>query len=143
MNKLSGTKKYMKDRWNRNDDFQTPDEPAIDDELDFDPVDQLLAERDVRADGQPMRGIDAEFMAFEAMPRVKKEDDRLDFWRKHKSQLPILFGIVQEILSVPCSSAKLERVFSSAGLVCSYFRSVLYSYLVHLNKLGYFGSNVS
>ena len=88
------------------------------DEIEFDPVEQLIAARDRRTVGiGPHQGVDAEFRSFENMPRIKKDDDRQKWWTQHKTQLPILFGIAQEIFSVPSSSAKSERVFSSAGQV--------------------------
>lgn len=119
MNKLDRTKKIIKDRWDSNTLMEGhADVSETNDEIEFDPVEQLIAARDRRTGGAgPLAGVDAEFRCFESMPRIKREEDRLNWWMQHKTQLPILFGVAQEVLSVPSSSAKSERVFSSAGQV--------------------------
>ena len=43
--------------------------------------------------------------------------DRLKWWKKHEETLPLLAIAAKEILSIPCSSSKSERVFSTGGLV--------------------------
>ena len=39
----------------------------------------------------------------------------LNWWKEHEKVLPELAKIARSILSIPCSSAKSERVFSTAG----------------------------
>ena len=39
------------------------------------------------------------------------------FWRQNKSAMPKLFSCAQYIFSIPCSSAEIERVFSTSGYV--------------------------
>ena len=121
MNKLDQTKKIIKDRWDSNTLIEGADMLETTDEIEFDPVEQLIAARDRRTVGVgPLEGVDAEFRCFENMPRIKRDEDRQKWWMQHKTQLPILFGVAQEVLSVPSSSAKSERVFSSAGQVGVY-----------------------
>lgn len=43
--------------------------------------------------------------------------DCLQFWQKHKKDLPILFHLAIKVHSVPATSAPIERVFSHGGIV--------------------------
>jgi len=40
----------------------------------------------------------------------------LEFWRKHESDLNKLYRLAMTVLSVPATSAAVERVFSHGGL---------------------------
>ena len=39
----------------------------------------------------------------------------LTWWQTHEKILPILSNVAKIVLTIPCSSAKSERVFSCAG----------------------------
>lgn len=43
--------------------------------------------------------------------------DPLDYWKAKRQSLPILYSIAVDVLSVPATSAPVERVFSKASLV--------------------------
>ena len=63
--------------------------------------------------------IDTEIQAYFDQPRIST--DTLKFWtQRKKSQLSYL---ALQLLSVPCSSAPVERLFSKAGIVLSQRRS--------------------
>lgn len=45
----------------------------------------------------------------------RETDPRLDihaWWIHHQTQYPVLFRIAMDIMSIPCMSAEVERVFS-------------------------------
>ena len=43
-----------------------------------------------------------------------REKDAFAFWKKQKSQYPTLFKVVFQLLSIPTSSASIERIFSKS-----------------------------
>lgn len=45
------------------------------------------------------------------------ENSCLSFWKSNRSSFPSLFGVAMKSLSVPASSAAVERVFSHGGLI--------------------------
>ena len=47
----------------------------------------------------------------------------LRFWQMHKNSLPSLYPIAMRVLSVPASSAPVERVFSHGGIIMRPHRS--------------------
>ena len=52
------------------------------------------------------------------MSNTFKEDaDILDFWVDHEQIYPSLADVAFDILTIPASSAPVERVFSTAGTV--------------------------
>lgn len=44
-------------------------------------------------------------------------DDALVFWAKNHDRFPLLHNIALKVLSVPASSAPVERVFSRGGII--------------------------
>ena len=48
-------------------------------------------------------------------PRLSEDDDPLSYWNLHQTTLPTLAKLAQHYLSVPASSAPVERLFSIAG----------------------------
>ena len=53
------------------------------------------------------------------MEDIEPGGDRLDWWKKHEKMLPMLSKVAKQILGIPCSSAKSERVFSTGGIMVS------------------------
>ena len=96
-------------------------------ESEMDAVSKLLARK--RGDNrmEDTTPVVKEFLVFEAKPPVSNDVDRLEYWLALKDELPLLFKVAQEVLGVPCSSAKSERVFSSAGLVSNLYILAVYS----------------
>ena len=63
-----------------------------------------------------------------AMASNFTESDRhgcLKFWSLHKQKLPKLFALAKRVISIPASSAPVERVFSQGGLIMRPHRSRL------------------
>ena len=51
----------------------------------------------------------------ESMPSIDDDDDPLSFWVEQKDLYPLLFSLAVDIMSIPGSSAPVERIFSTAG----------------------------
>lgn len=59
------------------------------------------------------------------LDELSTNGDRLQWWKKHEVILPTLAKAAKEILSIPCSSSKSERVFSTGGqVICLFFAQV-------------------
>ena len=119
------TKEEMKDLWNdvipeRNNNNASATVQNTDDDNDLDPIEKLLKLDDVQNARAPVADVvsplDLEMRLYESKPRIEKTGDRLAWWRQQK-ELKLLRVIAQEVLSVPISSAKSERVFSTSGRV--------------------------
>ncbi len=50
---------------------------------------------------------------------INEDIDPLQFWMENESTYPLLASLAFDVLSIPASSAPVERVFSTAGLVSS------------------------
>ena len=59
------------------------------------------------------------------MANLTKDGDRLNWWRNHEKQLPLLSKVARQVLGVSCSSAKSERVFSTGGFMVTKRRNRL------------------
>ena len=51
------------------------------------------------------------------MTPLKEDADILDFWVQHEQIYPDIANIAFDVLTIPASSAPVERVFSTAGHV--------------------------
>lgn len=59
------------------------------------------------------------------MPQILATADALEWWKVHDSRFPSLARMARQYLAVPASSASVERLFSSVGLVKSDLRERL------------------
>ena len=55
----------------------------------------------------------------ESSPCVDEEIDLVEFWIENAKSHPMLSPLACDLLTIPASSAPIERVFSTAGLVTS------------------------
>ena len=60
-----------------------------------------------------MPPIRREMIQYETFTVVKKEMSVLEWWKGHETILPILSKVAKKVLTVPASSSKSERVFST------------------------------
>jgi hypothetical protein len=51
----------------------------------------------------------------ESTPTTDNVDDIIDWWRLRQEEFPVLSRMAFDILSIPGTSAEIERVFSAAG----------------------------
>ena len=67
-----------------------------------------------RASKRPHGGLELE-QYLENVHSYPDEEEPLQFWVEHREMYPALSSLACDILSIPCSSAPVERVFSIAG----------------------------
>ena len=67
-----------------------------------------------KASKQPPGGLQLE-QYLENVHTFPDEKDPLEFWIENREAYPTLSSVAVDILSIPCSSAPVERVFSTAG----------------------------
>ena len=64
---------------------------------------------------QAINPVDKEFSKYELYSLAPPSVDILEWYKKHQDTLPLLSRLAMTVLTIPCSSAKSERVFSCAG----------------------------
>ncbi|XP_065668088.1 uncharacterized protein LOC136088319 [Hydra vulgaris] len=88
---------------------------------DLSPNSKLKRKLNVRLETQEptseLNPILSEMCQYEYLPDAKKDFPILDWWNLHSSTLPELSSLARQILAIPASSTKSERVFSSGGNV--------------------------
>ena len=123
--KLEDVKLKIKLRWevtesNSSNSAVSGSEMQVDDTNDSDPLEAMIRMREAhRSAAAPdmLLPLELEFLKYEKLPKVKKDVDALKWWMGHKDVLPLMFKIAQELLGIPVSSSKSERIFSTAGRI--------------------------
>merc|ERR1711879_387484 len=89
-------------------------------DVDGDDLDALLRQKHNQGSLQheDTSVLGEEMKRYEAKPKVEKTVDICDWWSKQED-LPTLRKVAREILCIPASSSKSERVFSTSGKVCN------------------------
>ena len=59
------------------------------------------------------------------MENLTQDGDRLKWWRDHEKQFPFLSKVARQVMGVPASSAKSERIFSTGGFMVTKRRNSL------------------
>ena len=126
--------KYLDDIEPRDKDGDTDTVIAEEDEnQDIDPTPTAVLLRARKQSGEQtehrvMSKLDKEMEFFESnvgMEELKADGDRLQWWKDHERNLPLLSKVARQVLGIPCSSAKSERVFSTGGFMVSKRRARL------------------
>ena len=63
--------------------------------------------------------VQKEMSKYEIFSLAPSNVDVLKWWKTHENSLPILASVAKIVLTIPSSSAKSERVFSSAGNIAT------------------------
>ncbi|XP_065645594.1 uncharacterized protein LOC136076057 [Hydra vulgaris] len=88
---------------------------------DLSPNSKLKRKLNVRLETQEptseLNPILSEMCQYEYLPDAKIDFPILDWWKLHSNTLPELSSLARQILAIPASSTKSERVFSSDGNV--------------------------
>ena len=123
---LENVKAKIRSRWenleasSNSTPADTDDEFSVDDPSELDPLEAMLNLREAQRNNaveSSSSPLELEFKKYESMPKTKKDVNPLTWWHSKKDELPLLFKIAQEVLSIPISSSKSERIFSTAGRV--------------------------
>ncbi|XP_065666451.1 uncharacterized protein LOC136087493 [Hydra vulgaris] len=84
---------------------------------DLSSISKLKRKLNVRLETQEPKSelnlILSEMCQYEYLPDAKKDFPILDWWKLHSNTLPELSSLARQILAIPASSTKSERVFSS------------------------------
>ena len=77
----------------------------------------MIACSNIRSDIPDVTPVcdDKEFSKYELYSLAPPSVDILEWYKKHQDTLPLLSRLAMTVLTIPCSSAKSERVFSCAG----------------------------
>jgi hypothetical protein len=67
-------------------------------------------------------GVETELNAYTRIQQVPLDTDPLIWWKQHVQDFPRLVRMTRQYLAVPASSVSPERLFSSVGLLKSYFQ---------------------
>ena len=124
------TRGKIRRRWRHLDDEEARDISTLDsvpveenEDQDVDPTALLLRARKRSGDQNDQivkSKLQKEMEFFESnvgMEELKADGDRLEWWKEHQRHLPLLSKVAREVLGIPCSSAKSERVFSTGGFM--------------------------
>ena len=113
---------------NNNDEAAVPNNDNVhgDGDNPDDPLEELMllkrhqqAEVAGNAQNESETAIRMELARYEAMPKIKKDDDIQKWWLSVKEVLPIMFNGAKGELAIAVSSSKSERTFSKSGRVSS------------------------
>ena len=104
---------------------ETDDEPAQQDQEESVPLSptsklrQKMQARQQRMETQlqqdRLSAVKREMMRYESFSIPSKNVNILHWWRDHEKVLPLLSKLAKKVLTVPASSSKSERVFSTGG----------------------------
>ena len=124
LDSLEKTKKEMVERWDKVDN----EKEAEDNNADEDPTTKLLNARKKSSEKEKNYSkLKREMVTYEeALDSLPPDGDRLEWWRHHQDLLPLLASAAQEILGIPCSSSKSERIFSIGGQVNNCFMGLFF-----------------
>ena len=128
-NKLEAAKDHIKNevaQMNRNISEQLEPEKDIEnidkDEPPMSPNTKLRHKMQARAhrlrtqnQDNSLSQIERKFHRYESFIMADKNINILHWWRDHEKILPHLAKVVKKVLTIPVSSSKSERVFSTGG----------------------------
>ena len=127
--KLDATKDLIEEEWKkmeaddsvlcRQESVGEPGEPEV--EIQLSPTTKLRMKMQARSQttGKQERRrnrippIRKEMIQYETFSLAQKGSRVLGWWKDHEAVLPILSKVAKKVLTVPASSAKSERVFST------------------------------
>lgn len=88
-------------------------------EKTYSPFSRLNLKATVRKEQSPMREVEK----YLTEPRCLQDDVMMDYWRNKEKEMPTLARLARRYLSVPPTSADVERMFSIAGFLMRARRS--------------------
>ena len=128
--KLESTKDLIEKEWNKmkaSDDSllsAVEEQPGeADEDIELSPTSKLRKKMQARAQSTGVQQrrrnrippIRREMIQYETFTVAHKESSVLEWWRGHETILSILSKVAKKVLTVPASSSKSERVFSTGA----------------------------
>ena len=68
-------------------------------------------------------------------PCIDTDSKSLEWWKSNSSLFPVMAKLAKKYMSIPASSVRSERVFTSGGYIVDNFRSQLLPEHVNLLEL--------
>lgn len=81
-------------------------------------------------DARVQKMLDDEVINYRSKKSITKDNNPLEWWKKHAFEFPVLSFAAKCFFAVPATSAPVERLFSSAGLVVTSLRNRLHPDIV-------------
>ena len=98
----------------------------IDSDIQLSPTSKLLKQSRAKfpqALTKNRSKVRLEMDRYESFSLVSKHVNVLDWWKKHEAVLPLLSKQAKKVFTIPASSAKSERVYSTGGNVVTQKRN--------------------
>ena len=128
-NKLESTKEEIEAASNELENIAFDDSEVVDDiesDIELSPTSKLLKQSQAKfpqALTKNRSKIRLEMDRYESFSLVSKHVNVLNWWKKHEAVLPLLSKQAKKVLTIPASSAKSERVYSTGGNVVTQKRN--------------------
>ena len=129
-NRLENTKDELEatsDRLESVEEVESEEDDELQD-VELSPTSKLMRQCKDRFDVANRRNkskLRIEMEKYELFSLQSKDCDILLWWKQHDNVLPLLSKIAKRVLTIPASSAKSERVFSTGGNVVTAKRNRL------------------
>ncbi|XP_039464809.1 E3 SUMO-protein ligase ZBED1-like [Oreochromis aureus] len=112
---------------------------ALDNLLESDTDSQGDNEEAASKEDQDVQVVRSEVQLYFKEATVSKKDDPLKWWSENEGRFPTLSKLAKSFLCIPATSTPSERIFSTAGNICSQKRASLSA--EHVEKLTFLSMN--
>lgn len=112
---------------------------ALDNLLESDTDSQGDNEEVASKEDQDVQVVRSEVQLYFKEATVSKKDDPLKWWSENEGRFPALSKLAKSFLCIPATSTPSERIFSTAGNICSQKRASLSA--EHVEKLTFLAMN--
>ncbi|XP_063324202.1 E3 SUMO-protein ligase ZBED1-like [Pelmatolapia mariae] len=112
---------------------------VLDNLLESDTDSQGDNEEAASKEDQDVQVVRSEVQLYFKEATVSKKDDPLKWWSENEGRFPTLSKLAKSFLCIPATSTPSERIFSTAGNICSQKRASLSA--EHVEKLTFLAMN--
>ena len=126
LNKFETTKELLEKEVSEvsNGNNLVQNNPSISNTQDLSPTSRLRQKMSTKVVIHESK-LKKEMSTYENLPACDSSVEVLNWWRNHKTMLPLLSKLARKYLGIPATSTQSERVFSAGGRVCSSSRTSL------------------
>ena len=124
-NRLESTREEIEAASNELENIAVDDSEVVNDidsDIQLSPTSKLLKQSRAKFPQQLTKNrskVRLEMDRYESFSLVSKHVNVLDWWKKHEAVLPLLSKQAKKVLTIPASSAKSEREYSTGGGRCN------------------------
>ncbi|KAL3980064.1 doublesex- and mab-3-related transcription factor 3 [Sarotherodon galilaeus] len=112
---------------------------ALDNLLESVTLTVCVNEEAASKEDQDVQVVRSEVQLYFKEATVSKKDDPLKWWSENEGRFPTLSKLAKSFLCIPATSTPSERIFSTAGNICSQKRASLSA--EHVEKLTFLAMN--